>query len=59
MHINTVGVTCDIKFDHSQPFNESATKIIEDKTAIVSSDAAVKNREMGGCWIASDANDEI
>ena len=42
MHSNIVGVTCDINFNYSQPFNESITKIIQDKTAVVALDTVVK-----------------
>ena len=56
---NIVGIACDTNFNHSQPFNASTTKIIEDKTAEAASDAALKNGEMEGCWTMSDANYEI
>ena len=41
-HIKIVGVTCDINFNHIQPFNEILAKRIEEKKAVAASDKAVK-----------------
>ena len=57
-HVKIVGVACGTNFNHSQPFNECVKKRIEDKIALAASDAGVKNGEIVGCWIASDANYE-